>query len=1169
MTTPWLRPAVFASFCMFTLLSAEGGEPATLSSLFEREPADALVRQLPADIVDKPASPEAELSVTSRCRRLAEPGMVVIETTVTNRSERPQKLPEVTVADLPFRLRDAQDAGYQRLTHRNDVWYGSTYWSGPDWTRVGKDWHHPGQNTPAVRRFTAPRNGRITITGRVYKAHVSPSDGVRLMVLHAGRTVWQAEIDGTDDKGVEPQVELEVAKGDAVRFLVHKRGEIYCDTTHWDPVITYADGPVFRASEGFSTTGQGENGWSYEMTADANGNPGRPRAYVLDHRLALAEIPLISDQRTTVTDRANMPCILLAGGSGEDGLVAALCSAGPWQCRIGMTGSERLDLQWIAVAEETLAPGRSLQLPRLVLASYHGQLAAALDRLRRVIDCSARDGSAELVDQFHGALAQTAGLEEGQRPGLDLWLMLQAEWRQEDKLEETAASYTGAAAVHLGKARELLADLQADHGGPRLARCSAELGELARKAGTGELPLDACRRVYQSVRWLKRRIALSNPRMDFDRLLFCKRVPTSYSHLVMQYYGWRARPGGGLFVLERPGWSLECRDILGGRLADGNVLEPRLSYDARRIVFSFVRCSGKPLEPQRVTNDLDDGFYHVQSVNVDGSGLTQLTGGRFDDLMPTWLPDGGIAFCSTRRRGYARCFGAQFSPRWDVYTLHRMQADGSGLRTLSFHDTNEWFPAVSNTGHILYARWDYIDRDAVTHQNLWASRPDGTNPVALWGNATSSPHCTFQIQPIPGSTKIVFTASAHHSITAGSIALVDPSVNNNGQAAIERITPEIPFPEAESRDIREYYAAPWPLSEKYFLVAYSPKPLVWEPGANDADALGIYLLDKFGNRELIYRDPTIGSTNPCPLVPRPVPPVLPSMLPDDAPPVGEMILADVYQGLGDCEPGSIKELRIVQIFPKTTPVANSPPIGLAKEENARAILGTVPVEPDGSARFLVPARKPILFQALDADGFAYQTMRTITYLQPGERVTCVGCHENRMSAPVPKDILALDRPPSEIDPGELGGRPFSYASVVQPVLDRHCVSCHGGEKTEGDVDLTGAPHQGLSRSYWALCSDRDFWAGGTNPQNAAEALVPRFGGRNQIQVTPPGGLYGARGSRLMKLLRAGHYDVRLSPQELRHVAAWIDLNAVFYGAYSPEDQARQLRGEELAMPEVQ
>ena len=94
---------------------------------------------------------------------------------------------------------------------------------------------------------------------------------------------------------------------------------------------------------------------------------------------------------------------------------------------------------------------------------------------------------------------------------------------------------------------------------------------------------------------------------------------------------------------------------------------------------------------------------------------------------------------------------------------------------------------------------------------------------------------------------------------------------------------------------------------------------------------------------------------------------------------------------------------------------------------------------------------------------------------------------------------------------------------MQPVLDQHCVRCHGGEKTEADFDLTRDAgrrlYEVLRRS---LCGDRDFWGGGTNPQNAAEALVPRFGGRNQVQVTPPGGMYGALGSRLIKLLRQGH-----------------------------------------------
>jgi hypothetical protein len=350
-------------------------------------------------------------------------------------------------------------------------------------------------------------------------------------------------------------------------------------------------------------------------------------------------------------------------------------------------------------------------------------------------------------------------------------------------------------------------------------------------------------------------------------------------------------------------------------------------------------------------------------------------------------------------------------------------------------------------------------------------------------------------------------------------------------------------------------------------VAYSPRPLVWEPGANDRNALGLYVLDAFGNRELIYRDPAIGCTNPCPLVPRPCPPVRAGARQTDGPPTGEIVLLDVYEGLGDVPRGSLTDLRIVQIFPKTTPVVNTPPIGLAGEENARAILGTVPIERDGSARFTVPAHKPLLFQVLDRDGYAYQTMRSVTYLQAGERVSCIGCHEARDVAPPHRSAIALGRPPSLIDPGPLGGRPFSFAGDVQPILDRHCVRCHDGRTQK--LDLQGTPVRGFSQAYWSLCGGTDFTGEGTNPANAVKALVPRFGARNQIQVTPPGGMYGARGSRLLRLLRDGHYEITFSPEEVHRLAAWIDLNAVFYGTSDADEQARQLRGEPIAMPALQ
>jgi len=1161
-----------------------------LSAHFRDEPPDALIRRLEAG----PAAAEAAAGlVVSRTRRWAgDLGVLLIDTTVTNKHKAAASLKSVRLADWTFRIADGPDAlRYRPLTYRKDNWYGSTYWTGPDWTRVGRDWHHPGINTPAVRRFTAPRAGRVTITGRVYKADTNKGggDGVTVSVRHGARTVWSAEINGNDARGVAPKITLDVAKGDSIRFVVHKRGRIFHDTTRWDPAVTYAGGGRFLASKGFSTKHQGDGGWSYEM--DAAGQKARallPSLHSLSPRgLALVRRVLAGGQEISLADADALPLFVLADAKDRSGVAMAVSGFGArsLKLRAAMDRRGRLRITLDAVlgpplgktkARETvIQPGRTLELPRVALAAYRGRWTKGLASLQKLVNKEPPGGGvSNTIIQFNlgwqiGSSLGSAGEAPRLCPELELWAMVQADWWAGDKLDAAGKAYPAAIARHLKKASELLADLRKDQPGEFLA---AEAKQLARFAAAAKNPPkgpDDIRALYLRVRWLKRRIALANPLMKFGRMLFAKRVPTSYSHLVMQYFGWRGRPGGGLFVLARPGWSLACRDVLGGRLAGGSILEPRLSYDAKRVVFSFVDCGTKGLDAGRILNDADVGFYHVHEADLAGGSLRQLTSGPYDDLMPAYLPDGGIVFSSTRRKGYARCFGGQFSRRWHVYALHRMAGDGRNIRAISFHDTNEWFPAVANSGHVLYSRWDYIDRDAVTHQNLWSTRPDGTNPLAVWGNATASPHCSFQAQPIPGSGKIVFTASAHHSITGGSIAIVDGDLARDGQQAVTRITPEVPFPEAEGRGIREYYAAPWPLSEKYFLVAYSPTPLIWEPHANRTNALGIYLLDSFGNRELLYRDADIGSTNPCPLRPRPRPPVLASAVAGGKPATGEMILYDVYDGLGKVPRGSIKALRIIQILPKTTHLANKPAIGLAGEENARAVLGTVPVEADGSAYFAVPARKPILFQAIDAGGFAHQTMRSVTYVQGGERVACVGCHERPGTAPGSGRVLALRRGPSRIAPGPFGGRPFSFVRVVQPVLDRHCVKCHSGTKPKKGIDLTSAAHKGFTRSYWSLCGDRNFSGRGTNPKNAAEALVPRFGARNQVQITPPGGMYGALGSRLIKMLRKGHNKVKLTPDELRRLALWIDCNAIFYGVYDPAEQAKQLRGQPVAMPEIQ
>ena len=210
---------------------------------------------------------------------LPEPGFVLLDGELVNAGDTTGKAARVPLGEWTFRVAEPGDGTrYQTLSYRNDTWYGSTYWTGPDWTRVGLDWHHPGEDTPSVRRFTAPADGKVTVGGRVFKAHLD-GDGVRVFIRHNAQTVWQAEIEGKDDKGLEPNLTLDVHKGDAIRFVVHKRGQIFCDTTRWDPVVTYADGPQFRASQGFSTEKQGAGGWSYEMEADPSNKTGLPTVY--------------------------------------------------------------------------------------------------------------------------------------------------------------------------------------------------------------------------------------------------------------------------------------------------------------------------------------------------------------------------------------------------------------------------------------------------------------------------------------------------------------------------------------------------------------------------------------------------------------------------------------------------------------------------------------------------------------------------------------------------------------------------------------------------------------------------------------------------------------------------------------------------------------------------
>ena len=407
--------------------------------------------------------------------------------------------------------------------------------------------------------------------------------------------------------------------------------------------------------------------------------------------------------------------------------------------------------------------------------------------------------------------------------------------------------------------------------------------------------------------------------------------------------------------------------LKGRKLAGGSFLSPEVSYDGRTVFFAYSECQGKDLEWSPTSS------YHLFRVGADGTGLVQLTDGPCDDFDPCCLPGGRVAFISERRGGYLRC--GRHCP---TYTLFSMAADGSDIRCLSYHETHEWQPSVHHDGMIVYTRWDYVDRDSDIAHHLWTCYPDGRDPRSLHGNyplrRESRPWIEQGIRAIPGSQKYVATAAAHHGHALGSLVLIDVRVpDDNAFSQLARLTPEVPLPESEGRKIADcmVYGAAWPLSENDYLCMYDRR----------AKNHGIYWIDRFGNKELIYRDPTIPCFSPMPLRSRPVPPVLPDETAAD-PSVGRdgrsatITLMNVYQSDFSWPPGTrIKSLRIIQMLPKSTPPPNEPRIGVADQTNARAVLGTVPVESDGSACFEAPPGKAIYFQALDARGMAVQSMR--------------------------------------------------------------------------------------------------------------------------------------------------------------------------------------------------
>ena len=561
-------------------------------------------------------------------------------------------------------------------------------------------------------------------------------------------------------------------------------------------------------------------------------------------------------------------------------------------------------------------------------------------------------------------------------------------------------------------------------------------------------------------------------------------------------------------------------------LPEGVARDLEIDFDAKKILFSMRR------------NEEDD--YHIYEIKADGTGLKQLTfGSELSDIDPIYLPDGRILFTSTREPKYCMC------NRHIMGNLYTMNADGSNITQIGHSTLHEGHAALMPDGRVLYDRWEYVDRNFGDAQGVWTTNPDGTNHAIYWGNNTNSPGGVLDTRIIPDTKLAVATFSSCHDRPWGAIAIFDRKRGLDGKAPVLQTWPPsaIDLVEVGNYDtfkrVMPKYEDPYPISENFFLVSRM---------TGDAEQMGIYLIDRFGNEILLHNEKP-GCFDPMPLTPRKRPPVIPSRV-DLNKKTGTFYLADVYQGHGmkTVPRGTVKRLRVVESpekrFWSTTnwqgDGAQLPAMNW-KDFNNKRILGSVPIDKDGSAYFEVPADRFVYFQLLDEQGRMVQSMRSGVIVRPGENLGCVGCHENRLESVPPRFTgTALRRSPSKLKNWHGQPRLFSYRKEVQPVFDQHCVSCHQSGKPAGEkLDLTDDLNLAFNQSYTELFSKGYIQVVNAGP---AEVQMPRS--------------WGSYPSSLSRYMLEGHDDeeidkqINLDRESIDRVLTWIDLNAPYYPRYA-------------------
>jgi len=764
------------------------------------------------------------------------------------------------------------------------------------------------------------------------------------------------------------------------------------------------------------------------------------------------------------------------------------------------------------------------------------------------------------------------------------------------------------------RARRMAADAPRDGLGPEgVARVQAALGKMlairadmaqAVQAAPGDLVV--CSKQWIEARRAMREIVLAGPAESLREIVLVKQYAPHTIRNITRTFSWQHKPGGDICILSglEPGAAI--RPVLKGRLGPGHVRDLDVGWDADRVVFGYARQTRWPPAKNTCSGEIEGASafelrkqhepIHLFEVRLDGSGLRQRTDDSYwNDFEPTYLADGEVVFCSDRCARSAEC--GPFHYDIANSNLYVLGPDGA-IRHLTDNKDVDRHPHALDNGLVAYTHWEYQERHFMEIHSLWTVRPDGAMSDALFKQHMSAPYGLRDTRSIPGSAKLVSIATGHHTFAQGPVVMVDPRPGVNAVEGLRIVTPGVkpqegpmagkPVAEGGVADRGGLYQTPWALSEKRFLVSYAyARPNCTASVGADSNGFAIYLIDVYGNRELVCRDPLLSCAYPMPRVKRPRPPRVPHVA-ASAPQEAVCYLPDVYEGMPGVARGTVRHIRIAQhvpwpleagrgMMPYMSGSAYANQFGYWDWAPVR-VIGTVSVEDDGSAHFTVPAGVALYFQALDERQMEIRRMRTMVSLAPGEVRGCRGCHESQAKTPSVawRAAAAMRRPPRTPAPPPWGAdKMLGYTWLVQPVLDRHCVRCHGSEKPDGGVDLsarempdgfaqsfrtmfglgpeetgTGASRRSVPLAFSSKGSKPVPASSGTKgkPGRPLVAVADRFG---NAAVTRPK-QFGSHKSPLVQVLLCDELhrkEVQLSPDEWLSLVTWVDANAPYFDKF--------------------